>query len=218
MNARMPNHFDGQRSAGRVPSVSLALFGVAVLVYLLPQATDLLQYDRGSVAGGEVWRVVTCQWTHWNRSHLMWDAAMFLALGAMCERVCRARFVACVVVSALLIPALGVIAASQMTQFRGLSGLDSALFVLLAVHLVRTNRHRDPVVASAAALGLGLFAAKTVFECITGSIIFVQPETTFTPVPFTHIVGGAIGFIMATWKPGSDRESGPSAARVTGCA
>lgn len=203
MSARTESSAWHQRSARRFPGVSLALFLAAVLVFLWPRLTILFQYDRAAVLTGEVWRVLTCQWTHWNRSHLVWDALMFLALGVLCERVCRARFLTCVTVSVVVIPVAAAVAVPQMYYYRGLSGLDSALFVLLFVQLIRMNRRRDRAVVAAAAIGLVAFALKTAFECATGRIIFVQPESAFAPVPLAHVVGGAVGFLIGACGAGS---------------
>lgn len=204
MNTRAGSDTRQRRSARRFPSVSLTLFLVAILVFLWPRLTSLLQYDRAAVMGGECWRVLTCQWTHWNFSHLLWDALMFLALGALCEQMRRATFMICVAVSAVLIPIVSAIAMSDMHYYRGLSGLDSALFVLFVVQLIRMNRSRDRVIAAVAAVSLGAFVLKTIYECMTGSMIFVQAQSTFAPVPLAHIIGGAIGLVIAAHR--GDRE------------
>jgi rhomboid family GlyGly-CTERM serine protease len=208
MNAETASSAQHKRLARRVPGVSLTLFLVAIVVFLCPRLTSLLQYDRAAVLDGEFWRVLTCQWTHWNFSHVLWDALMFVTLGALCERLCRTTFIACVAASAVLIPIVSAAALPVMHHYRGLSGLDSAMFVLLAVQLIRLNRSRDRRLATAAALGLGAFVLKTVYECVTGSIIFVQPESVFTPIPLAHIVGGAIGLIIAS-QGGSHEHRNP---------
>ena len=213
MNTHAGSYTQNQRLARRFPSVSLILFLVAVLVFLWPRLTSLLQYDRAAVLGGEFWRVLTCQWTHWNFSHVVWDALMFLALGALCEQLRRTTFMACVAVSAVLIPIAGAAAIPQMHYYRGLSGLDSALFVLLAVQVIQISRSRDQVIATAAAVGLWAFAIKTVFEFVTGSVIFVQPESLFTAVPLAHIVGGAIGLVTAIQGGSHEHKHRPAADR-----
>ncbi|UCF33685.1 MAG: rhombosortase [Phycisphaerales bacterium] len=213
MNARIQSHTPRKRLARRLPGVSLTLALAAILVFLCPRLTGMLQYDRAAVLSGEGWRLVTCQWTHWNFSHVVWDVMMFFTLGVLCEQLRRGAFVACVAASALLIPLLSAVALPQMQYYRGLSGLDSALFVLLAVQLIRMNRSRDRVVFATAAAGLGAFVLKTLYECATGSIIFVQPEFVFTPVPLAHVIGGAIGFVIAICGGSSERKSSVAIAR-----
>ena len=139
---------------------------------------------------------------------------MFLVLGTLCERVCRTTFLACVAVSAVSIPLAAGLALPQMHYYRGLSGLDSALFVLLAVQLIRMNWSSDRAMAATAAFGLGAFVLKTVYECVTGSIIFVQPESTFTPVPLAHIVGGTIGLLIAAKGGKNEHNNHPEAFRA----
>lgn len=79
------------------------------------------------------------------------------------ERVREARrvtFMACLALSAVLIPIASAAALAQMQCYRGPSGLNSALFVLLAVKLIRTKRSRDLVISTAAAAGLGALHAR----------------------------------------------------------
>jgi rhomboid family GlyGly-CTERM serine protease len=200
MNAVGAGRVEQQWLARGLPGLSLTLCAVAVLVFLCPRLTSLFQYDRAAVLNGELWRLLTCQWTHWNASHVMWDSVMFLSLGALCERLHRGTLLTCVIVSAVLIPVVCAVAIEQMCHYRGLSGLDSALFVLLAVQLIRIYRSRDRVIALIAAVGLGAFLVKTTYECLTGSVLFVEPESAFTPVPLAHIVGGAIGLVVAAQR------------------
>src|SRR5688572_17102726 len=75
----------------------------AVLVFVAPGASELLEYDRSRVAEGEHWRVVTCHLAHWNLDHCFWDVLTFAALGALCEYQDRRRFGVCLGLSAILI-------------------------------------------------------------------------------------------------------------------
>lgn len=190
-----------ERSARRPPLVSLTLSLLAVFIFLLPSGAEWFQFDLNTMQSGQWWRIVTCQWTHWNFSHISWDLLMFLVLGVICERLHRASFMACIAVGAVLIPLASMAASPELQYYRGLSGLDSALFVLLAVRVIHMYRRQDRLVTLAATVGLGAFALKTSYECATGAIIFVQADSSFTPVPFAHLVGGIIGIVVACLIP-----------------
>ncbi len=55
---------------------------IAIAVYLVPGAADLLQYNRQAMAEGQWWRHLTGYVTHWNAEHLFWDVLVFIVLGA----------------------------------------------------------------------------------------------------------------------------------------
>lgn len=175
------------------------LLGLPALVPAIrPGAAGWLEYDRGRIAAGEVWRVVTCHWTHWSADHLLWDLGAFVVLTALCWRLGRARTLAAIAAAALLIPLALWLVTPDLARYRGLSGLDSALFVLLAAGLLRREAvaGRRRTVKLAAGL-LAVFAAKVLFEAATGTTLFVDASAAFVPVPLAHLVGGVCGAAAA---------------------
>jgi hypothetical protein len=71
------------RHATKVPvTIAIALAAIAVAALNVNEA---LQFDRTSLAAGEVWRLATEHVTHWNAEHLQWDLLMFIVLGGACE-------------------------------------------------------------------------------------------------------------------------------------
>ena len=166
-----------------------------------PEAAGWLQLDRDAVAAGQLWRLATCHLVHWNIEHACWDIAVFTGLGALCVYREGQRLTACFVGSALAI-ALGVwLAAPQVQIYRGASGVDSALFALLAVGLIReAARDRDRLrLLVLGALGSG-FIAKVAWETVTAQTIFVDaPAAGFVPVPLAHAIGAAVG-IAVSWQ------------------
>lgn len=184
----------------RLPGVSLLLLLPALLFALDPELFEL----RGpSTTGAQIWRLVTGHWTHWSTSHLTWNLASVLLLAAACEldRACgRRRLLATVACAAVNIPAALWLALPEMSRYRGLSGIASALFTLLAISLLRdglATGHRARTLAGAAALIA--FGSKLVFELLTGNLLFVQPaagEVPFVPIPLAHAVGGFCGLMI----------------------
>lgn len=192
MTFATPTTVHRPRAAGRLPGASLLLAWPAIPAFFLPGLDARLEYERAAVAAGEVWRLVTGHWTHWSLDHLVWDGLAFLALAAACELRDRKRFALCLAGAALVVP-LGVFWLQPgLDLYRGLSGLDSALFALLAVLVWRqegAGPRRWLVLGGAA-----LFAAKVAWEAVLGEPLFVEPGATgFAVVPLAHLLGAAVG-------------------------
>jgi hypothetical protein len=100
-----------------------------------------------------------------------------------------------VVLSAVLIPLTLWMFATWMTTYRGLSGIDSALFAMLAAVMLREAfAERDwSRLGLVATISLG-FAAKVGFEIVSGATLFVDSSAAgMTPVPLAHVVGALVG-------------------------
>ncbi|HEV7485999.1 MAG TPA: rhomboid family intramembrane serine protease [Thermoanaerobaculia bacterium] len=160
-------------------AISLTLLAIAAA--LLPGSWLELQ------RGGAVWRIATCHFTHFTYEQLAWDALVFLLLGILCARANRGAFRATLLASMVIVP-IAVLAFTDVTTYRGLSGIDSALFGLLLV----TEWRRSRIVALCGVA----FAAKMIFEMKTGAAIFVH-SGAFVAVPVAHIAGVSVGVIVA---------------------
>jgi rhomboid family GlyGly-CTERM serine protease len=178
-----------------LPLVTLLMSAAAIAIWWAQSTTSHLQYDRSALAAGEWWRIFTCHWTHFSADHLAWDVGAFALLGAICEARSRARFMTCVGLAAALIPAAIWILLPQMQIYRGLSGIGSAVFVLLAVDLLRSQHQIGArgEIRTGAVVVLALFIAKIVVETLSGRTVFVKSTTEMTPVPIAHLVGAAVG-------------------------
>lgn len=171
---------------------------VAVAISFAPRLAEACQMNRGTVFSGGWWQVLTCHFTHWNLDHLFWDAIVFAGLGALCERRHRLSWAICVCVSVIAIPP-GLLALCPETMtYRGLSGLDSAIFALFVVHSLKDSwRQSDRtgvLIYSTTSLG---FAAKLAFESMTGSTFFVNSTAAgFVPIVEAHVLGAAIGAVV----------------------
>ena len=197
--------------ARRSGSASLLLTAAAALVYPAPGLSALLEYDRLALHGGELWRLLTCHWTHVSFEHLLWDALTFLFLGAACERRNRPRFLAAVVCSAIVIPLSVRLALPGLRYYRGLSGIDSALFALLAVLFLREKAQSRGLRRSVVVIFFTAFLGKIGFEAITGMTVFVDNAGTgMVPVPLAHLVGAAAGILSGTVALPLPKRDGPA--------
>lgn len=172
-----------QRSATARPALPVVTIAIAMIAIVVG-VPSMLQFDRALVLHGQLWRLVSCHLTHWSVEHLLWDLLVFAALGCMCERADRRAFVATFVVGAIAISMS--LFALPLDTYRGLSGIDSALFGLFAIQ----QRRFAPIFLIA-------FIAKTIFELATGHAIFVHSAASgFVPVPLAHLVGAAVGVLV----------------------
>lgn len=185
------------RGAGYLQGVPLVAGFMACFVFFIPGAISLLQYDRDRVEAGELWRLLTSHWTHWSLEHLFWDTIVFIILLGWSLRLNPIRTGIMLGASSVAIP-LGIyLFQSELVYYRGLSGLDAALFAGVAIHLARTVMKKgsplEQVLVPLLMAGLGF---KIMFEAFTGQAIFVThmaPDVVV--VPLAHIIGAGIGFI-----------------------
>lgn len=174
----------------------LTLLGgvVALALGLSSAAAAALQLDRVAFGGGAWWQLLTGHFTHWTGDHLAWDVLAFLALGGFVELHSRRAFAAVALGSALVI-SVGVLwLAPALATYRGLSGIDSALFTTAAAILLRRARAARSVVGTVLPLAALLgFAGKIAFELTTGRALFVASSAAFVPVPLAHLLGALVG-------------------------
>lgn len=182
-----------------VPKLTLLIAAIAIALGIVPGCAAAMSYQREAIGHGQVWRLVTGHLTHWTADHLLWDVVMFVVLSCIVEQRGRAAAVRLLFGSAALISLSLWTVAPEIAEYRGLSGIDSALFTYVAILLARdamaTRRHAQ---VAFLALLLAAFAGKIGYELATGATLFVDSHGGgFTPLPLVHIVGAAAGSTLA---------------------
>ena len=200
------DHRDTAGTAKRLGGASLILAVAAGVVFVIPGAAEWLEYDRAALASGQMWRLVTCHWTHWSLDHLLWDVVAFVVLGVLCERSSPAAWLRCLMLAVVAIPAAVWLMLPQIEHYRGLSGVDSAFFLLLAAGMMSrqaAERRWIPLVAIVV-LSAG-FIAKIAYEALTGNAVFSDNLAAgFVAVPLAHLAGASAGILFAVrWKWGA---------------
>ena len=175
----------GGDRGGRLPIVTLAIAALTLVAGTFEVTANALQLDRTACASGELWRLWTGHLTHWSGAHLAWDLVMFVILGATIERASRARLVSLLALSASAV-STAVLFLTPLTAYRGLSGVDAALFVAVAIE------------TRIGAAALGAFLLKVTIEVVTGRSIFVENLAPgVANVPLAHLAGAAAALVAA---------------------
>lgn len=184
------------QAARRIPGASLLLFAFTGLAFLIPSMAEMLEFNRLAIRGFEFWRVLTCHWIHGSPNHFFWDSVTFLVLAAQCEWYSRSRFLVTVLGSALFIPIILWVVMPEIQFYRGLSGIDSALYILLCLLFLRHgwgSKNLRWLLVS----GMGCsFLFKIGYEFVTGTTLFVDSiNSQWLPIPLVHILGALVGFL-----------------------
>lgn len=201
LSADPPPSLGATLLAGRTFLPLLIAVG-AISASLFPAFGAALEL-RPELAVSQPWRLLTCHLAHWSEQHLAWDLLVFLALAPLLP---PRRLLRLLPAAALLISLGVLLLRPDLAAYRGLSGLDSALFAALALDLARRKPWLDRALGF---LALALFAAKIAAEMASGEAIFAAGP--FVPVPLAHVLGllAALAASLADRPSRSRRLDGP---------
>ncbi len=178
---------------GEWPWLTIAVAMAAAAAWAMPGAAEWLEWRRAGEGLGAIGRLWSANLAHWTGSHFAWDLAAWVALGWVCERQGRALMALCI---ALAAPAIVLaVAATEpgLWSYRGLSGLDSALFILAAGRLgAEAIADRRRWTAASAGLLVAGFIGKTLYETLTGAALFAESGGVFVVTPAAHLAGAAV--------------------------
>ena len=177
------------RATSKFPLVTGTLLVAALLASLSPTLARALVFDRGAIAAGQWWRLLTGNWVHFSAGHLLVDALALGVTGWKIERRHHASFALLCGVTAPAIELSVFFLAPGVGQYGGLSGLACAAVAWLAVDGLWEGRRAQQKLCAAA---LGTLAAKIVWECVTGRALFLAADDRLMVLPLAH----AAGFIM----------------------
>ncbi|QEG00264.1 Rhomboid family protein [Stieleria maiorica] len=176
--------------------VTLAVSAIAILAHVVPNLAAVLQLDFASAAAGQWWRLLSGHLTHYDSQHLFWDVLMFVVLGAACERQHPKLFGVSLLVMALGISATVALVCKDVSGYRGLSGIDTGLFVWFIGDQIRhCLAGRDRLFAGFWISMATLLVAKLLYEFVTGAVLFVDADG-FKPLIESHLAGAVFGGLL----------------------
>jgi rhomboid family GlyGly-CTERM serine protease len=173
---------------------------MCVGIQFSPDLQQQLQLDRVSIADGQYWRLWTAHLVHWDWGHLFWDLIVFVLLGLIgIHRQPRGCWI-CIGLAAISVSTVVLLWSPEVRTYRGLSGIDTALFTWLVLVLGKDlcNSGRWGGLAWMV-LATCMLAVKTGYEFLTGDTLFVERSAgVFIPLPLAHIAGSIAACV--TWS------------------
>jgi rhomboid family GlyGly-CTERM serine protease len=117
--------------------VPLLLFALPAVLLAFAQARQgLFLLERS--ASGELWRLWSGHWVHFSASHLGWNLAVILVVGAWLEHLRPGLLLRHALLAAPLLSIALLAFEPNLRVYGGLSGLATGVVVLLALHQLRT--------------------------------------------------------------------------------
>lgn len=186
--------------AGRWIAPLLVAVPIAI-AFIAPGAS--LEYDRHRIAAGEGWRLVTGQLVHWSVPMLAADLGVLFVAAAVIERRSRGLLIWSLVASAASVAASLHLLETDLTRYRGSSGLASGFVVTASLELWQQPGRSRAI----AAVALGTLASKLIYELVTGNAAL--PGTAPAGIliaPWVHLAGATSG--AAIWLANRLRPGG----------
>jgi rhomboid family GlyGly-CTERM serine protease len=183
----------------------------AVVLQSVSGAARALQWQRGTETGTS-W--LTAHLCHWSWNHLVWDVSVFVVLSLLSLRMTPEKYPGCLLVAALLIMFEIQWNQPELEAYRGLSGIDCALLGLVVAALWRRGKARGA--RWLAAIASASFVGKSIYELLTGKMLFVEElgAHQFVPVVSAHLVGFVSGVLVGAWNTMAGRKPAIPAGRM----
>jgi hypothetical protein len=123
-----------------------------------------------------------------------------MVLGIICCQRNSRTFTWGITLSALIISTAVLWCCPTLSSYRGLSGIDTAIYCWLALELckdavIEKNRFKITMYS----LFIAGLIGKTLYEFATGSMLFSNPGD-FIPVPLAHVAGIISGVLIFTFE------------------
>ena len=138
-----------------LPPYTILAYGavIGLLMILAQTQPEALKYMRDPILSGEVWRLLTANFTHTNHNHLYLNLAGFILFILLCGSSFSVKFLNfSIIFTAVFITSALLLFHPSIQWYVGFSGVLYGLFVTGAVMLAI---HREYfLVAGIAALGL----------------------------------------------------------------
>ncbi len=187
--------------------VTIIISLLAVLIHFVPTLSESLQTDFVALSDGQWWRIWTGHLTHFDAGHLFWDLLMFIGLAGACEHRCPRQILPGILLMAAAITFAVRLLAPEVSSYRGLSGIDTGLFVWFAgMRLRQSLTDRDHVGMLLWLVPCVGLIGKLVYEAVSGQTLFVD-SADFLPLVESHLAGVVIGLLILAASALADRRT-----------
>ena len=156
-----------------------------------------LQYNRTAIIDHwQIWRFLTGHFTHWNYEHLFWDAFAFLIASFLLFRISLFQFIFVLLFSLLFISLWIFLFNPAVELYRGLSGVDVALFFFLSLSVILFSlKKRKYTGMSVGILFLSFLIMKLGYEFFSGRMLFVRELPGNRLLLSAHLAGAVAGTV-----------------------
>ncbi len=165
------------------------LFLIALV--LLQSNMTLFIFDRGAVAQGEWWRLLTAHFTHSSASHALWDVLAFSAVTLWLSQYSVKQMIASVALGVVAVDILLLSAFSSLDYYCGLSGILFSPLLLVCYHYRQANR------GFLGFLPIVIVCTKLVWEVLVQTTWLV--DTVWQAYPEAHLAGLMGGLVCLVW-------------------
>ncbi len=182
------------------PEIGIFVLALFALNCHLLFPVNPLHFQVDHITNGEWWRIITFPFVHISLFHLALDAGAFLLLYNGLEEKrwpTRILYVTLCGLASLLLT-LVTTTSIHAIGLCGLSGIAHGLMAVSALEMIYSkSADRSRTIAGFSMLGIVI--GKSVYEAVTGHVMFewLYFGLIGTPLVFTHlggVVGGMLGF------------------------
>ncbi|MBU0483751.1 MAG: rhombosortase [Proteobacteria bacterium] len=179
----------------RMPLVTLSVLFLCVCATIFSQITAVIIYDRNAISCGEIWRLISCHFVHFNNAHLAYNLLAFGIAGLIIENKGYPYFKSLCFLISLSIGLVIFYFRTNMAFYGGLSGLAcGSIFYFAFWGLYETKHWRIICLILIFSISLEI-----ILEFVNGSSLLPYLGTkTFTIVPLSHLTGSIVAFIVFT--------------------
>lgn len=209
-----PEHNTAPGASIDVPGLCGPLFCVLLplLAWFCLQPMEGVHLTKAAWTNGSWHTLWTGHLMHYGIEHFVWDALMFISFALLLWKETRWRLWAWLFVAAPLISLAVFTLHPELSEYRGLSALDTMLFTRYCLGSLRVLDGWQRWCF--AVLPLIALAAKIAFEFTAGSTLFVgDMGPGVVPLPSAHVAGALMGLL---WSAAAWIERRPAFTRTKG--
>jgi rhomboid family GlyGly-CTERM serine protease len=165
-----------------VPWRTLVMSLAAIALFVAGnELVDLLAFDKAMISAGEVWRIITGHFIHYDLDHVFWDVLAFTILGTIIEKEHSRHLIASLLVSLLFVSVWLFVVESQLSLYYGLSGaLNGWLAIAVLTKWEQFKERRYLLILFATLL-------KIAYEVCVQRPLFVTSD--IVTIPSSHVAG-----------------------------
>ncbi len=177
----------------RMPSFTISILVLCIASSKVNALTSLFVYNRETILNGELWRLVTAHFVHFNDIHLLYNLAVFGIIGWIIEHRGYDCFRLIYILMACSISAALITLKPDMAYFGGLSGIACGSVVYCSLLCLRESSPWKNM----SIITLIFITVKISLEIYSGeSILPYWGTQDFITVPLSHIAGSLTAVIL----------------------